>query len=161
MSSKKDFDFPSAIRSFNGMYKLESNDQPTLLPVERVKNFHNIIGEEVEEALDLAKNYEAAAAKAAAESRPLSLEERLDLLTEMSDWLGDMVVYIPSEARRWGLPMQAILEIIMASNDSKLGADGLPIYDERGKVMKGPGYWKPEPKLKEMLRAALAKSEDK
>jgi hypothetical protein len=39
----------------------------------------------------------------------------------------------------------------MDSNFSKLGADGKPIYDERGKVMKGPFYWKPEPKIKELL----------
>jgi len=32
----------------------------------------------------------------------------------------------------------------------------LPIYDERGKVMKGPGYWKPEPKIEELL-ASLTK----
>lgn len=36
----------------------------------------------------------------------------------------------------------------MQSNFSKLGADGKPIYDERGKVQKGQNYWKPEPKIK-------------
>lgn len=45
----------------------------------------------------------------------------------------------------------AILDIIMASNFSKLGADGKPIYDDRGKVLKGPGYWKPEPKISAYL----------
>lgn len=44
-----------------------------------------------------------------------------------------------------------ILDIIMQSNFSKLGEDGKPIYDERGKIMKGPGYWKPEPKIAEYL----------
>ena len=44
-----------------------------------------------------------------------------------------------------------LLAIIRQSNFSKLGADGKPIYDERGKVQKGPGYWKPEPKISEML----------
>lgn len=39
---------------------------------------------------------------------------------------------------------------------SKLGVDGKPIHDERGKVQKGPGYWKPEPKLKEMLLQRLS-----
>ncbi len=41
----------------------------------------------------------------------------------------------------------------MQSNFSKLGADGKPIYDERGKVMKGPGYWQPEPKIRALLGA--------
>jgi hypothetical protein len=48
---------------------------------------------------------------------------------------------------------------------SKLGADGLPIYDERGKVLKGPGYWKPEPTISLMLqneinRAAVPMNEE-
>jgi predicted HAD superfamily Cof-like phosphohydrolase len=43
----------------------------------------------------------------------------------------------------------------MASNMSKLGPDGKPIYDERGKVMKGPGYWKPEPMLLRYIQAAI------
>jgi predicted HAD superfamily Cof-like phosphohydrolase len=51
------------------------------------------------------------------------------------------------------LPLDQVLAIIMQSNFSKLGADGLPIYDERGKVMKGPNYWKPEPKIQAMLGA--------
>jgi hypothetical protein len=32
-----------------------------------------------------------------------------------------------------------------------LGEDGKPIYDERGKVMKGPNYWAPESKIKKFL----------
>ena len=43
----------------------------------------------------------------------------------------------------------------MASNMSKLGEDGKPIYDERGKVMKGPGYWQPEPMIERMIRARI------
>jgi len=39
----------------------------------------------------------------------------------------------------------------MESNMSKLGPDGKPIYDERGKVMKGPGYYKPEPAIKSYI----------
>jgi hypothetical protein len=46
----------------------------------------------------------------------------------------------------------------MDSNTSKLGADGKPIYDERGKVMKGPGYWKPEPAIKELIEDIWAEA---
>ena len=56
-----------------------------------------------------------------------------DILVAMADLLGD---------------------IIMDSNESKLGADGKPIYDANGKFLKGPGYWKPEPKIKALLEAA-------
>jgi predicted HAD superfamily Cof-like phosphohydrolase len=39
--------------------------------------------------------------------------------------------------------IEEIFEEIQASNMSKLGADGKPIYREDGKVMKGPNYFKP------------------
>jgi len=131
---------------------LHANDQPTLLGPERVGNFHAILLEEVEEGLDLMKNYEAVQAEGAG---MLSEDQRLAILTEMSDWLGDIVVYCASEAKRWGLPLNKILGVIMESNFSKLGADGQPIYDDRGKVMKGPGYWKPEPRIRELLSSPL------
>ena len=79
-------------------------------------------------------------------------EKKLEVMTDLSDWLGDMIVYCATEAGRWGIPIEGVLEIIMQSNASKLGADGLPIYDERAKVMKGPNYWKPEPKIREQLK---------
>ena len=40
---------------------------------------------------------------------------------------------------------------VMDSNESKLGADGNPIYDANGKFLKGPHYWQPEPKIKAIL----------
>jgi predicted HAD superfamily Cof-like phosphohydrolase len=75
----------------------------------------------------------------------------------LADLLGDIQVYCASEMAKFGLPLDQVLAIIMQSNFSKLGADGLPIYDERGKVMKGPGYWKPEPKIQAMLSELLEK----
>ena len=77
----------------------------------------------------------------------------------LADLLGDIQVYCASEMAKFGLPLDQVLAIIMQSNFSKLGADGKPIYDERGKVMKGPDYWKPEPKLQAMLTALFEKNE--
>lgn len=74
----------------------------------------------------------------------------LDLRVELADLLGDLQVYCASEMLRWGIPVQATLDIIMSSNQSKLGADGLPIMKE-GKVQKGPDYWRPEPMIRQML----------
>jgi hypothetical protein len=42
----------------------------------------------------------------------------------------------------------------MASNMSKLGKDGKPIYDERGKVMKGTNYWRPNAQIRRYIEAA-------
>ena len=55
--------------------------------------------------------------------------------------------------------MVVVLHIIMLSNFSKLDEDGEPIYDSRGKVLKGANYWAPEQFLRkrisvEMMREA-------
>jgi predicted HAD superfamily Cof-like phosphohydrolase len=143
--------FELAIEKFNAIYRLESHDKPTLLNPERIINFQNILAEEVEEAGEIATKYEAFLKDSGGE---LTTEQKLDVLGDVSDWLGDIVVYCASEARRWGIPLNKVLEVIMDSNFSKLGVDGEPIYDERGKVMKGPAYWKPEPRI----RAVIAQS---
>jgi hypothetical protein len=136
-----DQDFYRDIERFNQLYRLPCNDKPTALGIDRLKNFKDILAEEVTEVDDMIAKY----------GDDMSEEARLALLTDVSDWLGDIVVYCASEAKRWGIPLNDVLRVIMDSNFSKLGADGLPIYDERGKVMKGPGYWKPEPKIREVL----------
>lgn len=146
-----DREFYSAIERFNEIYKLPSNGQPTLLPAERIKHFQNILLEEVEEGTDIAKKYEGLGGSLG----PLEGKAKVEVLADMADWLGDIIVYCASEARRWGLPMSQILSVIMESNFSKLDAQGNPIYDDRGKVMKGPGYWKPEPRLREILTSTL------
>lgn len=134
--------FSEDIKRFNAMYALPLNDKPTLdigVPVaDRLRAFKSILGEELEEIDEIV---------AAAEKGAPSLE----VLTMLADLLGDIQVYCASEMRKFGLPQDEVLSIIMQSNFSKLGPDGNPIYDERGKVQKGPGYWKPEPKIQDML----------
>lgn len=77
----------------------------------------------------------------------------------LADLLGDIQVYCASEMAKFGLPLDDVLETIMRSNFSKLGEDGNPIYDERGKVLKGPNYWKPEPAIKELLESYQRKEQ--
>ena len=139
-------DFYGDIKKFNEIYKLQSNDNPTLLPIERLKNFQSILTEEVEEIHEIQEKYTEYA-----DADEMTKEQKVEILTDMADWLGDIMVYCASEARRWGIPLKQVLEIIMDSNFSKLDDEGNPIYDERGKVMKGPGYWKPEPKIKDLI----------
>lgn len=149
-------DFYKSIERFNEIYRLPLPERPELLPVERIENFQDILAEEVEEGADISAKYREALA--AANGAPLPDDVRLAVLTDMADWLGDIVVYCASEARRWGLPLDRVLNIIMDSNFSKLDAEGRPIYDERGKVMKGPHYWKPEPKIREVLASEIVES---
>jgi predicted HAD superfamily Cof-like phosphohydrolase len=73
------------------------------------------------------------------------------VLAQIADWLGDIQVYCASEMRKFGLDNDATLGIIMASNFSKLDEDGEPIYDSRGKVLKGTNFFPPEPELRELI----------
>jgi hypothetical protein len=66
-------------------------------------------------------------------------------LTAMADWFGDMVVYIRSEALKFGLPLESALACIMGSNFTKLDENDQPITDQAtGKVQKGPNFEPPE-----------------
>lgn len=64
-------------------------------------------------------------------------------LEEVADALGDLVYVIYGMAIEMGINLGAVLEEIQESNMSKLGEDGLPIYREDGKVLKGPNFHKP------------------
>jgi hypothetical protein len=66
------------------------------------------------------------------------------VLVMLADWFGDMVVYIRSEALKYGIPLESVLACIMGSNFTKLGEDGQPIKDANGKVQKGPNFLPPE-----------------
>lgn len=140
--------FYSDIKKFNDIYKLPSNERPTLIGVQRLKDFKSILGDELKEIDEIISLYEKSGDNPAE-------EQRLEILTSLSDWLGDIMVYVASEARRHGISMKKTLDIIMQSNFSKLDGSGNPIYDERRKVMKGPNYWKPEPKISELLKERL------
>ena len=128
--------FFDKIEKFNSMYNLPNNDKPTDLGRTRLINFRDILLEEINEVDDIIADGE-------------NFEE---VKVNLSDWLGDIIVYCASEAKRWGIPIEQVLDIIMESNFSKLDENGEPLYDERGKVMKGPYYWKPEPEIKRCLQ---------
>ena len=148
MVSKK---FLDDIKKFNSMYKLDMPSSPELRKLKTLQGFQDIISEEVKEAEEIFEMYKGKS------NDDLSKEEKLEILTAVSDWLGDIVVYCFTQAQSWGLPMEDILNVIMNSSFSKLDQDGNPIYDDRGKVLKGPNYWKPEPKIKEILKRDLKK----
>ena len=150
--------FVSQIAYFNGMYGLPLAPYPTVTHeivwqnaksarhlddeqalTARLSEFQKILTDEVNEVNDIIEC--------------LNKQEyptELDFLTDMADWLGDMIVYCSSEMARYGIPFDQTLRIIMQSNFSKLGADGKPIIKD-GKVQKGPNYWRPEPLLRQML----------
>ena len=135
--------FADRIAQMNAMYKLPAATTPTIPDnvAERLTKFKATLLDEVHEIDDIVALAQRGAGKA-------------DLAVAIADLLGDVIVYCRSEALKYGIPLEAVLDIIMDSNASKLGADGKPIYDANGKFLKGPGYWKPEPKIRELLVAA-------
>ena len=66
-------------------------------------------------------------------------------MVEVADALGDMMYILCGTILSHGMQhvIEEVFEEIQSSNMSKLGEDGKPIYREDGKVMKGPGYFKP------------------
>lgn len=134
--------FAHRIAAMNAMYKLPAHDAPSIPAdvADRLVKFKaTLIDEvhEIDEIVQLAKNGGSP----------------LNVAIAIADVLGDIMVYCRSEALKYGLPLEEVLDIIMDSNESKLGADGKPIYDANGKFLKGPNYWKPEPRIKALLDA--------
>ena len=79
-------------------------------------------------------------------------EAKKDVLTDITDWLGDIMVYCRSEGMKFGLPIENGLEAIMGSNMTKLGPDGIPKHDANGKFLKDmSSFIPPEPALKTTL----------
>ncbi len=68
-----------------------------------------------------------------------------DDLVEVADALGDLLYLVFGTAHAFGMAgkLKEVFEEIHRSNMSKLGPDGRPVLREDGKVMKGPGFFKP------------------
>ena len=64
-------------------------------------------------------------------------------LTEVADALTDILYVTYGAGHAFGINLDKCFEEVQISNMSKLGKDGKPIYNEFGKVMKGPDYFKP------------------
>ena len=73
-------------------------------------------------------------------------------IIEVADALTDILYVTYGMAHALGIPIDECFAEVQASNMSKLGEDGKPIYREDGKVMKGPSYFKPD--LKNVLQTA-------
>ena len=82
------------------------------------------------------------------------LEELIDAmnkkdLVEVADALTDILYVTYGAGHAFGINLDNCFEEVQKSNMSKLGDDGKPIYNEHGKVMKGPNYFTPD--LKKFL----------
>ena len=65
-------------------------------------------------------------------------------LLEVADALTDILYVTYGAGHAFGIDLDKCFEEVQSSNMSKLDANGRPIYNENGKVMKGPNYFKPD-----------------
>ncbi len=79
------------------------------------------------------------------------LEEAVenDDLLEVADALTDILYVTYGAGHAFGINLDACFEEVQRSNMSKLDKDGNPIYNDHGKVLKGPNYF--EPNLKKFV----------
>ncbi|NND95464.1 MAG: nucleoside triphosphate pyrophosphohydrolase family protein [Flavobacteriales bacterium] len=121
------------VKDFHDAFGIENNYEPTVaLSHEEIDLRYKLMREENEEYLDAAKAGD---------------------LFEVADALGDILYILCGTMLKHGLQdkMSEVFEEIQRSNMSKLGPNGIPIYREDGKVMKGPDYFKPD--IKGILNA--------
>ena len=116
-----------------------------------VKNFMQIYGQEV-------KTKSSFPSKKIIQLRYNLIKEELDELSvaienkdiiEVADALTDLLYVVYGAGHAFGINLDKCFEEVQRSNMSKLNKDGKPIYNENGKVMKGPNYSKPN--LKQFL----------
>jgi hypothetical protein len=148
MNNKHNTNPLELIKQFNKLFELKVSSIPSVgnTPCTQKDNFLEIIAEEVGEGNDIP-------------CPEIGPEKELEFLTSMADWLGDIIVYCMSEMLKYGIPIEDTLNIIMLSNLSKAGEDGMPIKDERGKVLKGPNFFPPEPALRTMLASKIQEAQ--
>ena len=113
---------------------------------EKVKIFMETFGQEVKSKSSLSSDK--------INSLRLSLiQEELDELNkaiqdkdivEVADALTDILYVTYGAGHAFGIDLDQCFNEVQNSNMSKLGDDGKPIYNENGKVMKGPNYFKPD-----------------
>tara|TARA_A100001015_G_scaffold240619_1_gene274423 strand:- start:1939 stop:2310 length:372 start_codon:yes stop_codon:yes gene_type:complete len=65
-------------------------------------------------------------------------------IKEVADALTDILYVTYGAGHAFGLNLDKCFKEVQDSNMSKLGLDGKPIYNDKGKVMKGPNYFKPD-----------------
>jgi len=113
---------------------------------EKVKLFMKTYGQEVK---DKAGFSDAKTNKLRIELIKEELEELTEAmqdenLLEVADALTDILYVTYGAGHAFGIDLDKCFEEVQNSNMSKLGEDGKPIYNEAGKVMKGPNYFKPD-----------------
>ena len=110
------------VKIFMETYGQEVNTKPSFPNKKIVQLRYNLIKEELDELYSAIKDKD---------------------IIEVADALTDLLYVVYGAGHSWGINLDKCFAEVQRSNMSKLGKDGKPIYNEHGKVMKGPNYSKP------------------
>ena len=113
-----------AVEKFHTAFGQQNGTWPTNISEEESELRHRLMAEENDEYLDACNE---------------------NSLVEIADALGDQLYILCGTILKHGMQhiIEDVFEEIQASNMSKLGEDGKPILREDGKILKGPGFFKP------------------
>ena len=112
---------------------------------EKVKKFMITYGQEVKESASFPDENIIKLRLKLIKEELEELEQALNdkNLLEVADALTDILYVTYGAGHSFGINLDACFDEVQRSNMSKLGEDGKPIYNEYGKVMKGPNFSKP------------------
>ena len=112
---------------------------------ESVKKFMETFGQEVKEKAEFPNEKIAFLRYDLIREELAELKDAMDKkdIKEVADALTDILYVTYGAGHAFGINLDKCFEEVQNSNMSKLGKDGKPIYNDKGKVMKGPNYFKP------------------
>ena len=112
---------------------------------ERVKKFMETFGQEIKEKASFPNDKITSLRYDLIKEELDEFKEAIDKkdIKEVADALTDILYVTYGAGHAFGIDLDKCFEEVQNSNMSKLGKDGKPIYNENGKVMKGPNYFKP------------------
>jgi len=114
----------SAVEAFHNAFGQNNGTSPRKLKADEYELRHALMQEENDEYLD-------------------ACDEKS--LINIADALGDQLYILCGTILRHGMQhiIEDVFDEIQSSNMSKLGEDGKPVFRDDGKILKGPGYFKP------------------
>ena len=113
---------------------------------ESVKKFMKTFGQEVKEKAEFPSEKITSLRYDLIREELGELQDAIDKkdIKEVADALTDILYVTYGAGHAFGINLDKCFDEVQSSNMSKLGEDGKPIYNENGKVMKGPNYFKPD-----------------
>ena len=113
---------------------------------ESVKKFMETFGQEIKEKAGFPDDKITSLRYDLIEEELSELKEAMVKkdIKEVADALTDILYVTYGAGHAFGIDLDKCFEEVQNSNMSKLDSDGKPIYNDKGKVMKGPNYFKPD-----------------